>query len=381
MRLGGTSVSSWKQSDAGAILNAVVTWGRPKLPLAALLAAAMVFGAAARARGEGRAPPEPRGRGSEPELTPEARGAIARGLAYLALRQNPEGPYRGSWEGGEYRLAVTSLAGLALLASGSTPAAGPYAENVRSAIDFVLRCRKRSGLFIFGSDSRPMYGHGFATLFLAEAYGMGVDRSRETEIRDALRAAVSATSKCQSKDGGWYYTPNSDDDEGSVTITQIQALRAARNAGIKVERRTIERAIDYIRHSQEPDGGIRYTVRYGKSSLALTAAGLAVLYGAGDYESDNVKRALAYVRAHMKIEPEETYFYYTHFYAAQAYFQNGGLDWSEHFAKVRAALLREASDDRVRLCHWRSGFGDTYATALSLLVLEIPYRYLTIYER
>ena len=35
--------------------------------------------------------------------------------------------------------------------------------------------------------------------------------------------------------GGWYYSPDSDRDEGSVTVTQIQGLRAARNAELALK--------------------------------------------------------------------------------------------------------------------------------------------------
>ncbi len=320
-----------------------------------------------------------------PEIGPEVQAVIQRGLAYLVQRQRKDGAFRGSWAGRDEQrpLPVSALAGLALLASGSTALSGPYAENIRDAVDYVLRCRSRTGLLIHGHDSQHMYGHGFATLFLAECYGTGLDPEREAAVRDALRGAVALIQQSQSQAGGWYYHANANDDEGSVTITQIQALRAARNAGIKVDRRTIERAIDYVRRSQEPDGGVRYTVRYGRSTLALTAAGLAVFYGAGDYDSDGARRALAYVRARMKVDAtDHAYFHYTHFYAGQALFQQGGADWASYFPKVRAALLREACDDRVRHCFWRSAqFGDTYATSMALLVLQIPYRYLPIYER
>lgn len=323
------------------------------------------------------------------EITPEVQGVIDRGLAFLAARQIRSPTLRGAWEGQEYTLPVTALAGLALLASGSTPTSGPYAENIERAIDFVLRCRGRSGIFRLGNDSRPMYGHGFATLFLAECYGMGVSPRHDRAARDALRDAVDAIGRSQSKDGGWYYTPGALEDEGSVTITQIQALRAARNAGIKVEKRVIDRAIEYIRNSQDPDGGVRYTVRYGRSSLALTAAGLSVLHGAGDYDSDNVKRALDYVRGRLHSADggegwgdANGHFQYTHFYAAQALFQHGGLDWEHYFPRIRAALLRSACDDRSRYCYWEhSQYGVEFATAFSLLILEIPYRYLPIYER
>ena len=48
--------------------------------------------------------------------------------------------------------------------------------------------------------------------------------------------AVKLIARSQSGPGGWLYTPDSNGDEGSVTVTQIQALRACRNAGIRINR-------------------------------------------------------------------------------------------------------------------------------------------------
>lgn len=309
-----------------------------------------------------------------PELTPETIRAIDEGLHWLKRSQKAT----GAWDGGEYPVAVTALCGLAFLASGSTPTSGPYAENVRRAMGYLIRQqRPYEGLFYSDNDSRPMYGHGFALLFLAECYGMSGNVATKRPLEDVIRKAIKRTSDSQTAEGGWYYTPTSDEDEGSVTISQIQALRAARNAGFHVDKRVIDRAIGYIRKSQDPDGGVKYTSRYGRSSLALTGAGLAVLYGAGDYDSKNVESALEYVRTRMDTSSETPHFHYTHFYLAQALHQNGGSDWERYFPRIRSEIL----GSRMSRGCWTSQYGAPYATALSLLVLEIPLRYLPIYER
>ena len=72
-----------------------------------------------------------------------------------------------------------------------------------------------------------MYSHGFGTLFLAEAYGM----TRRPEIREKLEKAVRLIIDTQNSEGGWRYQPVRRDADLSVTICQINALRAARNAG------------------------------------------------------------------------------------------------------------------------------------------------------
>ena len=75
-------------------------------------------------------------------------------------------PYRGN-------VAVSALAGMAMMAGGSTPGRGPYGGQVNRCVDYLLANTQPSG-FIAGPDAShgPMYGHGFATMFLAECYGM-----------------------------------------------------------------------------------------------------------------------------------------------------------------------------------------------------------------
>ena len=91
-----------------------------------------------------------------------------------------------------------------------------------------------------------MYSHGFGTLFLAEAYGM----THRPEIREKLQKAVRLIIDCQNVEGGWRYQPKRLDADLSVTICQINALRAARNAGLYVPKETVEACIRYVKRSQ-----------------------------------------------------------------------------------------------------------------------------------
>src|SRR5262249_31695517 len=83
------------------------------------------------------------------------------------------------------------------------------------------------------SPHGPMYGHGFATLFLREAYGMVHAKLLREEMRAKLRLAVNLILSAQrfNDEKAWRYEPTSRDADLSVTICQIMALRSARNAG------------------------------------------------------------------------------------------------------------------------------------------------------
>ena len=138
-----------------------------------------------------------------------------------------------------------------------------------------------------------MYSHGFGTLFLAEAYGM----THRPEIREKLQKAVRLIIDSQNIEGGWRYQPVKHDADLSVTICQINALRAARNAGLFVPKETVDACIRYVKQSQNADGGFRYMLQAGPTSeFPRSAAGVVALQSAGEYDSKEVRDGIAYLR-------------------------------------------------------------------------------------
>ena len=191
-------------------------------------------------------------RGDIPEgtlemMTPKTDEAIKNGLAWLARTQNSD----GSFGSGTYRgnIAVTSLAGLAFMSSGSSPGRGPYGAQIDKALVYVMDNTSPSGFIavVAASTHGPMYSHGFGTLFLAEAYGM----THRAEIREKLQKAVRLIIDTQNIEGGWRYQPVRRDADLSVTICQINALRAARNAGLFIPKETVASCIRYVKRSRK----------------------------------------------------------------------------------------------------------------------------------
>src|SRR5262245_9555797 len=180
------------------------------------------------------------------ELMGPARPAIEKGLKLLATRQQEDGAFSNSGYG--RNAAVVALAGMAWLAGGSTPGRGPYGEEVGKVSEYLLdHCQQSGFISVEGAQSHgPMYEHGFATLFLAEVYGM----SPRDDIRDKLARAVDLIVRTQNAEGGWRYQPRREDADISVTICQVMALRAARNTGLKVPSETVNRCVDYVKRSQ-----------------------------------------------------------------------------------------------------------------------------------
>jgi len=214
------------------------------------------------------------------------KAATKKGLSWLIKQQSRS----GGWANKAYPVAVSALAGTALICSGSTTTQGPYAKQIRLAVDYMLSRTQASGLVGDPKrDSRYTYGHGFAMLFLSQVLGEEEDIDRRIELIEALKRAVDFSVNAQTKAGGWGYvsSKSSTFDEGSTTITQVQGLRGCRNAGLMVPKEAIESAKKYIYDCQNSDGGISYSFNSrGSSRPAITAAALAALYNAGDYKSD-----------------------------------------------------------------------------------------------
>jgi hypothetical protein len=309
-------------------------------------------------------------------VTPAAEKAIHRGLAYLAAQQNDD----GSFGTGGYRgnVAVTALGGMAFLSQGSTPGRGPYGANVSRAIDYLLTYTQQSGFIVHqpSASHGPMYGHGFATLFLAECYGM----SPRPELREKLAKAVALIVNSQNKEGGWRYLPQRNDADISVTVCEIMALRAARNAGLYVPRETVDKSIEYVKRCQNADGGFMYMLQGGESAFARSAAGIVALYSAGIYEGPEIRKGLAYL---MQFLPQrgaarqENYFYYGHYYAALAMWHAGGESWNRWYSAIRDDLLARQNIDG----SWQDPISPHFATATACLVLQMPNNYLPIFQR
>ena len=313
----------------------------------------------------------------ESEITPAMEESVERGLRYLAGLQNDDGSFgRGQFA---KHAGITALCGLAFMADGHLPGRGAYGDNVRKALDFVLSRATETGLLAAENSHGPMYGHGFATLFLGEIYGMNNEDAR---VRDALTRAVELIINSQNQEGGWRYNPVPYDADISVTICEIMALRSARNAGIKVPKETIDRAIAYVRSCQNSDGGFRYMSTSGTSLWPRTAAGVASLYYAGVYSDNSIDRGLNYLQD--SVNPDaggnsgEAHYFYGHYYAVQAMYLAGGKRWTAWWPNIRDEMISKQAATGGWMDYQA---GQAYSTSMALIVLQMPKRYLPIFQK
>ncbi len=348
----------------------------------------------------------------------ERLAAIERGLRWLSTRQ---GSRDGSVEVGDAGkderapLAVTSLAALAWMSGGSTPTRGPYQENVSRAIEYLLANTHRS------SDRYPGYiedredsisrthGHGLATLALAQAYTMSPRSGLGKRIEAALVSAVKRIEQSQGSEGGWYYDPFATlQHEGSVTVSLVQALRAAKDVGIRVDGSVVKRAVDYMKRLQVMErsqasapkaslklGGFRYGLNDPNTSIALTAAGLATLQASGIYEGPRIQEGYDYVWRELLIREDEpegneaAFPYYERFYLSQALWNHRDTKhyrrWAEPIMENMIRLQEPSGEwNDVRYSQGRrvvGRYGSVYATACNVLFLVLPDDSLPLFHR
>lgn len=318
----------------------------------------------------------------------DAERVTSGGLRWLAESQSR----LGSWDAdGRYPAAMTALAGLALLAEGSTPRGGEYSPELRKAVDYLLAQSRPNGLI--GDplrDDRYTYGHGFGMLFLSQVLGEEEDSRRREELIRVLTAAVDFTGKAQTAAGGWGYVSARDGngfDEGSTTVTQVQGLRGCRNAGIPVPKKVVDRAVAYIHGCTLKDGGVQYSTKGGNGRPAITAAAIACLYEAGQYDDNFVPRMKDYCRLRLTGEDASSHghWHYANFYYSQVQYREGAEAWDAYRARVYPKLVADArpvQTPRGPGYRWTQGYiGPVYTTALNLIMLQLDHGSLPIYQR
>ena len=133
------------------------------------------------------------------ELKKKTEDCVDKALEYLKRSQAADGKWTGN--NGAYPVAMTALAGMAMLMEGSNLKEGKYSEQIAKAVEwFLTKSQQPTGLLGFnqGSDfGSYMHGHGFATMFLACAYGEAEDKEQQQKLEKAVKNAVEFTGKAQ----------------------------------------------------------------------------------------------------------------------------------------------------------------------------------------
>jgi len=329
----------------------------------------------------------------------ETERAVTRGLAWLARAQSSDGRWDAARHGaGVERMmrgqdrrgagarsdhGVTGLAVLAFLGAGRTHREGVHAAEVSRAIEFLIASQKPDGSLAGDAEFfATLYCHGMATIALGEACGMTGDE----RLREPLARAVAHTLSRQSPaTGGWRYAAG-DRGDTSQLGWRVMALLAARNAGLQGLDLSLARAGGFLAGVSSGRSGGLASYRPGeRPTAAMTAEALfcRLLLGL-DPAHPAAMEAVAFLEA---TPPDSGPFNaYACYYGTLAMFHAGGPTWERWNQRMQRAILpgqRSGGDldgswdpDSV----WGGHGGRVYSTALSVLCLEVFYRYLPMHQ-
>ncbi len=193
-------------------------------------------------------------------------------LAWLAEAQGPDGSFETKFGAVNGQVVVTSLAGLAFLASGSTPKSGPYAKNIQEAAEFVMKnCGKEfdfGGRDLGGNWNQTNWAYAYAPVFLGEVYRHEASR----ELKEKLEEMMQTIARNQEASGGWAHGPGGPNALGYQELQIVGnwclcALGTLKRLGFKVPQATVDKGVAYAISTSGGDGGIGYSDQPGQQGM------------------------------------------------------------------------------------------------------------------
>lgn len=317
----------------------------------------------------------------DPIVVDEKTEAVIKGaLKWLSSKQLPNGSWGTADDEQRHPVAITGYVLMAYLASGQLPGEGEHGRNVSAGMQYLLDATAADGLMGNRNDGQYMYGHGIAATALAELYG----QTRSPAMRPKLERIIKVIIASQNNEGGWRYRPIARDADISVSVLQVVAVRAAKNAGLDVPQTVIDNAVKYVKSCHHPaSGGFTYQPNR-EPGFARTAAAIYSLQVCGLYDDEKVKQGADYLLKHSK--ERDQWFTYGHFYAAPAMYMIGGDTWNKWYAEIKDVLLKAVST-KGDLSYWDTkldqgrAVGPVYCTAVYTMILAMPYHYVPLYQR
>lgn len=278
--------------------------------------------------------------------------AVVKSLRWLKTRQNAD----GSWGTPPHQASMTGLCLLTYLAHCETPYSGEFGAAVLDGMTWLVNLGMKSPvLSTLPGDKYLCYEHAIATYAVCETYSfcrlMNIPALEELET--VARQAVAKILDSQHPGGGWCYYYGSDAPDTSITGWNVQALKAARHAGLGIDDRrmaaALARAGEFVRGNSMPDGRFSYLVRGEEPRGSLVGVGVLSLQMAGMGRDPAARRGLDWMAAQIKRldwhNKNDNSNLYMHYYCAQAAMNAGGESWSAYNDAFRDVLLEAQAGD------------------------------------
>ncbi len=330
--------------------------------------------------------------------TAETEAAVKAALKWLADNQSADGRWdprvHGAGKetnvlgrdrqnaGSKADSAVTGLALLAFLAAGHTHLDGPYREDVRRGLEYLIRIQAADGNLAGQAASFEfMYSHAMATFALSEAYGM----THDARLREPVSRAIGYTVRAQdSSGGGWRYRPG-DAGDTSQLGWQLMALKSAELAGIPIPDSTRQGIIRYLQSVASGDYGGRASYRPGEQTTrSMTAEALVCWQFLGlPRQNPACNEAGDFLLGELPGDGMSNLYYW--YYGTLGMYQLRGIHWQRWNEAMRSAVVGRQVHEGPQAGSWGTNDlwgghgGRVYTTALATLTLEVYYRFLPLY--
>jgi len=324
--------------------------------------------------------------------------AVGMGLKWLAAHQNADGGW--SFNHGLSPTHVgpvnnpgkvasltgaTAMALLPFLGAGQTHKDGEYKDVVYKGLAFMTRAMKldpNKGGNLMG-EGGSLYTHGLASIVMCEAYALTQDRSLMVPAQQSLNFIIYAQDKTG---GGWRYSPGQPGDT-SVVGWQLMALKSGHLAYLQVPPQTVAGAINFLNQVQADDGAFYGYTAPGKGSATTAVGLLSRMYLGWKKDEPALERGVEYMA---KLGPSKNNMYFN-YYATQVMHHYGGEVWTKWNNVMRDQLVNsqvKAGDFRADKGSWSptagghagDAGGRLYETSMSVMTLEVYYRYLPLYK-
>jgi len=335
-----------------------------------------------------------------------SEAAVAAGLKWLSLHQAPDGHWSidGFRQHGKCNctgegntnndIAGTAFGLLPFLAAGKTHKRSAdnetYYKVVEKGLKYLISKQNAQGYFGGG----PYYAQGLASIAMCEAFGLTSDAA----LKAYAQRAINNIARAQNANGGWDYLPA--DLGGNVTRTdtsvsgwQLMALKSGQMAGLEVPKNSLGNAGRWLDRVQANSEGSGYGYDGPGDTPTMTGVGLLCreYLGWGPRNPGLIKGVQKLGNEFGPDKQLNNMYYY--YYATQVMHHFGGDPWQKWNPKMRDTLIARQDLGRDRAHPHQKGSwspaGDAHGgaggrvmiTSLSLLTLEVYYRYLPLYRR
>ncbi|MGH7144333.1 MAG: prenyltransferase/squalene oxidase repeat-containing protein [Planctomycetota bacterium] len=336
----------------------------------------------------------------DPQPPPDT---LSMALEWLAQHQEPDGHWdsvkNGAAKNDRCDTAATGLAVLAFLSAGITDRRGEYKDNVKRALEWIIKQQNTEGGIMPGANGKEAgmdaeTTHAICGMALAECFGM----SHAPTVKEAAQKAIEYSAHVLQHGKGVDLTGWGGDKkspgETEITVWFVAHLKCARLAGLAVPQESFQGAIVFLDQMElkdnpkDPTGGHHY-----KNSNADTqSAPLPTVSGCWarmlmGWPTDELRPAITWAVDKKGLPAwgdKGEKFDWTYFYMGMRLASNcSGTLW-ERWNSVRSQLLVShqcQTGDAKGSWDTSAGAGDrgqVVSTAFGVLCLEVSH-YVPLY--